>query len=216
MRTRTDLRNRWIALSDNASIYDNTIAPRYSEIHRHYHTLDHVEACLAVLDDAKGLDDPYDREVAEYAIWFHDVVYDSRRDDNEISSVGVWLHAARNIKKLDRGDWIDVTECILRTIHDNTEHEYDKLLSYVVDIDLSILGAPNLIFDKYENDIRKEYSHFGNDAYVRGRVNVLQGFLSREHIYETQEFQNKYEYRARSNLKRSLEKLTGVQRASAV
>lgn len=213
MRTRTDLRNRWIKLSNAPGIFDNTIAPRYAEPHRHYHTLDHIEACLDVLDQTGSVDGDY-RDLIEYALWFHDIVYDARRDDNEISSVGVWLHAARNID-LRRDDWLDVTDGILRTIHDNTEHEYDVVSSVVVDIDLNILGAPADVFDAYEANIRREFKFVGNDAFARGRVDVLKRFLAKKQIYATPELHNKYEYRARQNLKMSLERLTGVSRVSA-
>ena len=49
--------------------------------HRAYHTLRHIEACLAWMRDAPLEDD--DRIAAEFAIWFHDAVYDTRASDNE-------------------------------------------------------------------------------------------------------------------------------------
>lgn len=58
----------------------SVLCQRYTEPHRHYHTLNHVHAMLGALDGIAGsigLD--FGRlDLIEMAIWFHDIVYDPR------------------------------------------------------------------------------------------------------------------------------------------
>src|SRR5689334_10156503 len=62
----------------------------YGEPHRHYHTLYHIAALLALLD--RHGSDGSDREALTLAILFHDVVYDPARPDNEEASAA-WATA---------------------------------------------------------------------------------------------------------------------------
>ncbi|TGP29351.1 hypothetical protein EN871_34915, partial [bacterium M00.F.Ca.ET.228.01.1.1] len=51
---------------------------------RHYHSLAHIQAMLALASEYRHLlDDP---QAVEAAIWFHDAIYDSRAKDNEAKS----------------------------------------------------------------------------------------------------------------------------------
>src|SRR4051812_36368693 len=57
------------------------LAQRYSEPHRHYHTLDHL---LAMLDTLAALPLPAASQPAvQLAVWFHDAIYDPKASDNE-------------------------------------------------------------------------------------------------------------------------------------
>src|SRR5262245_66285948 len=56
----------------------------YSEVHRHYHTIEHVGSLLQLMDEhGHGI---VDRGAVALAIIFHDVVYDPRQHDNEQAS----------------------------------------------------------------------------------------------------------------------------------
>ena len=174
----------------------------YSEAHRHYHTLAHVTACLGALDAHRELA-IRPAEIA-VALWFHDVVYDTRRDDNEARSAeraGRFLHshrvAADSIGRIDR--------MILATRHGEATPRGDTAL--LIDIDLGILGQPARVFDRYDDDIRREYAWVADDAYRAGRRRVLEGFLARSRIYATPPFQDAFEAPARANLGRALARL---------
>ena len=54
----------------------------YTAPGRHYHNLTHIEDCLGALARVDNLS-AAEREILVEAIWWHDVVYDATRADNE-------------------------------------------------------------------------------------------------------------------------------------
>ena len=89
----------------------------------------------------------------ELAIWFHDSVYDARAGDNEEKSAALaqeYLSDAIDVPQLSL-----VEEMIQATKSHGGEGGDVALM---VDIDLGILGRSPERFQRYENDIRKEYS----------------------------------------------------------
>ena len=54
----------------------------YAAPGRYYHNLAHIEDSLAALARVEDIS-PLDREILSAAIWWHDVVYDATRADNE-------------------------------------------------------------------------------------------------------------------------------------
>ena len=74
----------------------------------------------------------------------------------------------------------------------------------LVDVDLSILGAPAARFDEYEAQVREEYAWVPGFIYRRERRKILQGFLARPAIFSTAPFLERYEQQARVNIGRSL------------
>src|SRR5512138_1089411 len=82
-------RARWLDLMSKLGLPPNeetfdALLKTYSETHRHYHTVEHIDHCLRELDAEISLA----REPAEVelALWFHDAVYNSHRSDNEQKS----------------------------------------------------------------------------------------------------------------------------------
>lgn len=177
----------------------NALVKAYCEPHRAYHTLAHLEDCLRQLDIAWHLAErPYE---VEAALWFHDVVYDTQRSDNEAQSA-TW--AARTLSEIGVSSICSdrVAELILATRHDRIPSTLDAAL--LVDIDLSILGQPTREFDRYEAQIRQEYVWVEESIFRSARAQILQAFLSRSAIYQTAFFRERYEAPARANLSRSL------------
>ncbi len=171
---------------------------------RAYHNLDHVAACLAEFDSASHL--AKQAELVEVAIWFHDSVYNPRYAENEEASAIMakgWLDDSG--APAESG--LTVAELILKTKHhpDDPPRTTDQAL--LVDIDLAILGQTAPVFDRYEAAIREEYDWVDEDAYRKGRGDILRRFLKRERIYFTREFHDRYEQIARQNLQRSIDAL---------
>ena len=78
--------SRWVALwqalgRPAPALVFEALAERYAEAHRHYPTAQHIAECLAHFDGARALCEQVPE--VEIALWFHDAVYDPRRNDNE-------------------------------------------------------------------------------------------------------------------------------------
>jgi len=173
----------------------NRIIAAYSESHRHYHTINHIKHCLSEFDAVRGFFDSPDE--AEFAIWLHDVVYDTHASDNEEKSAQI----AKEILCESRCPEMKVKKIqglILITKHVQPPETSDAQL--IVDIDLAILGQPAEIFDNYEKNIRAEYAWVSEEDYKIGRAKVLQSFYNRPSIFNTSRFEKLYEHQARENI----------------
>lgn len=183
-------------------VYQNLVQA-YSEPHRRYHTLDHIEHCLIELDAAAGLTDRFDE--VEFALWLHDVVYDTTAKDNEERSA---LWALEILGQMGCAEPIlnHVRELILATKHDRAPVSKDERL--IMDVDLSILGQPPAMFTRYEDAVRSEFRWLPAPAYAAARSRILRNFLDRPRIYFTSRFEGLYGRQARENLRRAIAALS--------
>ncbi len=178
---------------------------RYSEPHRAYHTPQHLEECFFWFGRARSqISAP--GEVA-LALFYHDAIYDTHAHDNEERSAGLARDVLEKYCGADDALAASVADLILATRHEAAPANGDSQI--LVDIDLSILGAPVHRFDEYERQIRFEYSWVSETDFRRGRAAVLDGFLARATIYNTHMFRAHLEDIARNNLARSLAALRG-------
>jgi len=166
---------------------------------RRYHTLDHLAACLRELDGARDLA-KHPGEV-ELALWFHDAVYRTYRSNNESRSAE-WAERFLASHGAAPAAVARIRQMILATAH--TAGNLDGDESLVVDIDLSILGQAQPIYDQFEQDIRREYWWVKKARYVEARRNILRSFVARPTIYHWPRFRERYESRARANLERAI------------
>lgn len=182
------------------------LAARYAEPHRAYHTLDHLAFCFGDYDRvARQIQEPV---ALEFALWFHDAVYDTHRPNNELRSAEWALHALTEggvAPDLSRR----VYELILATRHNTPPPDPDA--AYLVDIDLAILGQPPVRFDEYDANIRQEYEWVPESEFCSKRAAILRSFLARERIYQTDPFFGRYEVQARQNLARAIGRLSGEE-----
>jgi predicted metal-dependent HD superfamily phosphohydrolase len=174
----------------------------YSQPHRSYHNVAHIERCLHELAGLWNY--AVDLAAVRWALLFHDAVHDPQREDNEARSAD-W--ACRVMIELGRPaeEQARVRDMILATAHSRAPRSPDEAL--VLDIDLSILGADADAFDDYERSVRQEYATVPEDAYRRGRAALLESFLQRPQLYNTAPLRSRYEKAARTNLERSLSSL---------
>jgi predicted metal-dependent HD superfamily phosphohydrolase len=183
---------------DGEALFSSLVA-RYSEPHRKYHSVQHLSECLAAFEPVRHLP-PHPAEV-EAALWFHDAIYEVQRSDNEKLSAA-WAEreflqagAPREAAEL-------VASLVLATKHDALPTTLDEQV--LVDIDLSILGAPEARFAQYEQQIRQEYAFVPGFLFRRKRRAILQTFLDRPSIYSTPHFNAALEQAARKNLLRAV------------
>lgn len=202
-----ELKARWLSLwqrlhATGAPLaIDSQLIKHYTEPHRAYHNLKHIDHCLKELDTVRSLADNPD--LIELAIWFHDAIYDPRSKENEVQSAQLAVDTAKKAG-LDRIAE-SLSALILATRHDGAPSDKDQQI--LVDVDLSILGQPSAIFLEYEKNIRREYSWVAENDFRVGRRKVLQSFLDRPYIYWTSVLRKKYELKARTNLKASIQNL---------
>ena len=186
----------------------------YREPGRFYHNLSHVTSCLEELDNfiekCPDLIHPDSIDIIELAIFYHDYVYDPFSKTNEKESA---VLAVKDLLMLDNNnDCIadDVFKAIILTEH-RAAPEINLSTSFmtlIMDIDLAILGKNTKTFKKYCAGIRNEYSSVEESVYNENRKIFLEGMLKRPLIYRWKYFQNKYEDRARFNIKNAIEELT--------
>jgi len=197
---RRDWQDAGVAQADEG-LHRGVIAC-WSEPHRHYHTLQHLRECLTQFGEV--------REMAEHlgevalGLLFHDAFYEPQRDDNELRSAE-WASSCLGKAGADAQVAQRVHSLIMQTRHKAPPEGADAQL--LVDIDLSILGAPTKRFDESDLQVRAEYSHVADAAYREGRRAVLQSFLARTRLYSTDYFHSRFEERARVNLQRALARL---------
>ena len=174
----------------------------YDQPPRAYHNLSHISDCLQKFVAARTNFD--DADCAEFALWYHDAIYDSTAKDNEERSAELAVAALKSggasSERIER-----VNKLILATRH--REIPLDDDAQWIVDIDLSILGADTVTFTAYDQAIRQEYAWVPESDYRKGRTSVLRGFLNRRRIFQTEYFFERCEHSARENIVRTIEVL---------
>lgn len=200
------LKLNWANFLSNAPIYEakdqefKFILQNYQEPSREYHNLLHIKEALLDFEEIRTLlKNPLEIQMA---IWYHDIIYDSTKSDNEERSGKIGLEKARKF---------GFSSIFGKRVHDLILVTKDHLLSenpdskYFIDIDLGILGKNKFRFNEYERCIRKEYSQYPDEIYKKGRIKILKDFLGREPLYQTDYFRKKYEKNAKKNLQKRVE-----------
>ena len=167
MRTSLD---HWLPLWQrlgglgDAARWHQHLVKACGEPQRAYHSLQHLDECLRVFDEAKGFMEQPD--LIEMALWFHDAVYDPRSGENEALSAEKALGAlggtqtAREVARL----------ILLTKSHQPGEGPDDE---WVIDIDLAIFAqSPERVME-YEQQIRAEYAWVPETVYREKRAEVL-------------------------------------------
>ncbi|WP_210485864.1 HD domain-containing protein [Rufibacter aurantiacus] len=174
----------------------------YSGKSRHYHNLRHVEAMLRLAEEYQTT--PGAPDLVKFAIFYHDAVYRSTRSDNEEKSAQLACSRLQELG-ISLAEANTAVKMILATKTHASDGNSD--VSYLLDFDLAILGAPWNAYLQYSRQIRKEYSLYPDFLYNSGRQKVLRHFLEKESIFQTAFFKAKLEGQARQNLEKELELL---------
>lgn len=207
--TISNLQNEWREVmqnycSDETKIDEifQTLVEKYSEKHRAYHNLSHINY---LLQEAKKIEFA-DFDSIYLATWFHDVIYEPKKSDNEIESAKL---AVKTLQELNfPAAKIAKIEKIILATQTHSAENLDDDGKIFLDLDLSILGADEKIYQNYSRAIRQEYSHVWNFLYRRGRRKILQNFLRREVIYFTETLRERFEKQARLNLANEIKELS--------
>lgn len=189
-----------LELAEHDDVFQALISA-YSEPKRAYHNLQHLNECLEKLERSKHYVEPVNADLIELALWFHDAIYALKAKDNEQRSAD-WACTFLSKAGASSKTSTTVHALIMATLHQETPSHLDAQL--LVDIDLAILGETSQRFNQYEQQVRQEYSWVPWFLYKQKRKQVLKHFLNKANIYTTPIFRQKYEDKARANLKAAL------------
>lgn len=203
---------------------------RWSEPHRRYHDLVHLQDVLLALDQLSDDVAPASGgppastppttipSAVVLAAFFHDAVYDAVPGRDERRSAAL---AQRELTAagLPAALAEDVARLVLTTapasgadsrcdaVDDDAARPHDAAL--LRDADLAILAAGPKRYAAYAAAVRAEYAHVPEADFRRGRAAILQGFLDLPWIFATAAGRERWEVRARDNVAREVAELAG-------
>jgi len=195
--------NYFTCLNFNKNIYDyyDFVIEKNYIINRYYHNLNHINKLLSY-SEIFNLTNK-ERLLLELSIWFHDIIYNPTKNDNEEQSAQEFVKFSNEYLKLDNL-YVDIVKnMILATKHNDTA--YNKLEKIICDLDLIELSSNNYI--ENSNKIKKEFSHLKDETWRNERIKFLTYFLNKEKIFYNKECYNTYEVKAKENLIKEIEYL---------
>ncbi len=171
----------------------------WCEPHRRYHSVRHLRDILACVDElAPYADDP---DAVRIAAWYHDAVYDGRPNDEERSA----RRAEEELSRLGLTPQLvdEVARLVRMTVsHDPAPGDHDgEVLS---DADLSTLALPPEHYRLNTAAIRAEYAHVPDEAFRKGRTQVLTGLLEGPGVFRTAPGRARWETAAQANMRAEL------------
>ncbi|TFV49426.1 metal-dependent phosphohydrolase [Blastococcus sp. TF02A-35] len=170
------------------------VVAAWGEPHRRYHDLAHLAAVLGVAGRlAAGAPD---RDAVLLAAWYHDVVYDPQRSDNEQVSAERAQAGLRGLVPEDRVAEV-VRLVLLTATHDPGPDDANGAV--LCDADLAVLAGPPEAYAAYASAVRAEYGHLSDEVFTAGRVAVLEHLLALPRLYRLPAVAG-WEPRARANL----------------
>ncbi|MFH8794873.1 hypothetical protein [Streptomyces sp. NPDC017941] len=195
---------RGTATGPDPTPYADNLLTRWSEPHRRYHTLTHLNNVLTHLNTLE--DHAHTPHRVHLAAWFHDAVYAPDRSENEersarlaeraLTEAGLPPEATAEVARLVR----------LTTTHDPADG--DRNGEALCDADLAILAAPPDAYAAYAAAVREEYAFVPDEAFRAGRADVLRQLLALPRLFRTPHGAAHWEAPARENLTTELALLT--------
>eukprot|EP00698_Gefionella_okellyi_P001545 TRINITY_DN11472_c0_g1_i1.p2 TRINITY_DN11472_c0_g1~~TRINITY_DN11472_c0_g1_i1.p2 ORF type:complete len:221 (-),score=52.93 TRINITY_DN11472_c0_g1_i1:137-799(-) len=178
------------------------ISDHYTEPHRHYHTLSHLEDMFTLMHQHSS--SIHNATAFSLATFFHDVIYETKERAalSEQLSADAWDLFAQEAA-MDSSTMQLVHGYIMATkTHEATNTDPDLLL--FLDIDLAVLARDDPGYDLYTQQIRQEYIQYNDEQYCKGRCAVMRKLLAQERLFKTDLFHARYNEKARSNVTREL------------
>lgn len=178
------------------------IQVHYREIHRHYHTIEHLEHLYLQLMDVR--EEIGDWEALLFSLFYHDVIFQPMAKDNEEQSASL---AQLRLHELGFPEG-RIKHCVGQIIATKKHRPSpDPDTNYFTDADLSILGSDWDDYVPYMHRIQEEYAEYPKEEYQAGRKKALLELCGMERLYKTDYFYEKFEKTARENMARELETL---------
>lgn len=206
--TVTYLAHHWDRLTKpadhkNAILCFGDIVKLYTTA-RAYHSLDHL-VDLFKQSEELTFDDPVS---VGFAIFYHDAVYgdESRRLLNIPADASNEEQSARlaeeHLTSLGFAPQMinRVTSLIRMTeTHKADPADHDAVL--FLDMDMSILGAPAHIYERYARQVRQEYMQYDAKTFCAGRLAFLTTILeSGKKLFLSDLYEERYSKQAKANM----------------
>ena len=183
------------------------IAMRYNETQRVYHSLQHIQQLFGQFEQIKQhLSEPH---IIALALFYHDVIYAPTRSDNELKSAEYAVKSLSPYLSAEPCQYIYALIMMtashqIADIDEGSDKARKSDAAYLLDMDLSILGAAWPEYEQYAQAVRQEYAHISNIDYRVGRIAVLKGLLAHPTLYLTDYYYARLEEQARENIKREI------------
>lgn len=173
----------------------------YSKKSRHYHNLTHLKEMIASFEVYR--DELQNPNEILFSIFYHDFVYSASKKDNELKSAEYALAILPENSNLNK-------QLVFDAICATKQHQQNAIddINWLIDFDLKILAKDWEDYKIYFEQIRKEYRIYPDFLYKPGRAKALKHFLENEFIFQTNEFRNLYEDKARQNIEKEISILT--------
>jgi predicted metal-dependent HD superfamily phosphohydrolase len=166
----TDLFNKY-----NIKVDPKFILDCWSESHRSYHNLNHLNDLISQINEdyGDGLINETEREKLALVALFHDLVYDPTRDDNEEKSAEIFYRFCSEQHNIDL---VEVKQMILDT---KNHIPCTPLSQKFIDYDMNICERNFDELLEWEQGIREEYSMFSSIDYKNNRIKFLETCLDK-------------------------------------
>jgi len=176
---------------------------RWSEPHRRYHDVAHLDAVLRHVDELSAV--AVEVDLVRLGAWFHDAVYDPTVADNEARSA---LLADRVLTELrvPLARVARVVELVALTAT-HAPDPGDRDGAVLCDADLAVLASDDAGYARYIEAVRAEYAHLDDATFAAGRARILRSLLDRPALFGTEHGRTSWESPARANVRCELESL---------
>lgn len=173
----------------------------YSKKSRHYHNLTHLKEMIASFETYR--DQLQNPDEILFSIFYHDFVYSASKKDNELKSAEYAMSILSENINLNK-------QFVFDAICATQQHQQNEIedINWLIDFDLKILSKDWDNYKIYFEQIRKEYRIYPDFLYKPGRAKALKHFLENEFIFQTEEFRNLYEGKARANIEKEIKLLS--------
>ena len=172
----------------------------YSNSSRHYHNIKHLTEMIDCFETYKS-NLQFPDEVL-YALFYHDYIYSSTRNDNELKSAEYAIELLPENSTVNKQIILDMILSTKDHVCLGVEDE-----NWLIDFDLKVLSKAPEDYKIYANQIRKEFSIYPDLLYNPGRKKALKHFLEKEFMYQTDIFRKDFELKARINIQEEIDKL---------
>jgi predicted metal-dependent HD superfamily phosphohydrolase len=177
---------------------------------RHYHTWEHVVACVELLKTFPSAQP----RIVFLALVFHDAIYVPGRSDNEQMSATLARDTLSALCDVTATELDGIERMILAT---RDHHALSGTLSadeaVILDLDLSVLGGSRDEYVRYAKAIHDEYvPAAATEAQFRiGRMEFLRRMLAMPNVFLTVEGRRRWDDAARANIAWEISELTARQ-----